>query len=93
MECVGCLLGPPDLAFSPGWVQDQKHTREFQRRQAYVGKGEWVIAEDRKGEPTAAVRLDEKGRPKLEMGKMQGLHVDVDIDTKPGVKARYKWEW
>ncbi len=93
MVSAGCVLGPPDRAFTKEWLQDQRHTRELERRRAYIGTGEWVIAEGVDGESRAAVKLDERGRPKLHVGGLEGLNIDVDLGSKPGAKAGYKWEW
>ena len=74
-------------AFSDQWAKEQRHVEEQSRR---AKKNAWVVAgtEDK---PKASIYMDEKGRPKLRLGKDAGVSADVDIDSdNVGGEVRYK---
>lgn len=74
-------------AFSDEWAEERKHVKE----QSQASKKEaWVVAgtEDK---PKASVYLDEKGRPKLRLGRDGRVSADIDIDSdSAGGELRYK---
>ena len=56
-------------------------------------KDELVLVGE-EGGARAAVELDEKGRPKLNVGKKRGFSADIDIDRdEADVTFKYELEW
>lgn len=78
--------------FTDDWRYYQKRSLETEKRQRRLKEG--TVLFEREGKARAAVILDEKGKPRLNIGKNKGLSADIDIDTnKADVLLKYKIEW
>ena len=86
-----CLTGPaPERPFSEGWAFDQDWAAERRALKEKTQKDELVLL-GKEGGVRAAVRTDEKGRPRFNVGKQGGLSADVDIDSDEAeVELKYK---
>ena len=57
-------------------------------------KGDELVLVGREGGMRAAVRMDEKGKPRLNVGKWSGLSADIDIDPDDAkILLKYKLGW
>ena len=78
--------------FTDDWRYYQKQALQVEERQRRLKED--VVLFGQKDKARAAVTLDEKGKPQLNIGKNRGLSADIDIDTnKADVLLKYKIEW
>jgi hypothetical protein len=90
----GCLsTAQRDRAFSNDWAHQVRSENEFKARKARIGGDELVLVGKNRG-PRAAVEVDDKGRPRLNVGKKTGLSADLDLNEgEPEAKVKYKLKW
>jgi len=82
-----------DRAFTDEWVIRNERLGAFEERKARLAEDELVLV-GKKDSMRAAVEMDEKGRPRLNVGKDRGVSADVNVDTDSAdVKLKYKWRW
>jgi len=89
-----CLHTPEyDRAFTRDWAHSENKEREFQdRKERIAGKGGPLLG--KKDGNRADIEMDEKGRPKLNLGKKRGLSADVDMHGgEPEVEVKYGFSW
>lgn len=93
MITFGCATTlPREQPFSKEWAGAQRHNRAVQERAAKYSS-EWVLWGEG-GKNRAAVVVDEKGKPRLNVGRAQGLSADIDIDEdEAGFMLKYKGGW
>ena len=98
LACVGfglvaasCITGPaPERPFSEGWAFDFDREAERRAVKEKTQKDELVLL-GKEGGVRAALRADEKGRPRFNVGKQGGFSADVDIDSDEAeVELKYK---
>jgi hypothetical protein len=90
----GCVHSPHSARpFTEEWVRDQDRVAAFERRKARL-KGDEIVLVGNKEGARAAVQMDDKGRPRLNVGKRRGLSADLDLDPEEAeVEVKYKWGW
>ena len=91
---AGCLHTPQyDRAFTQDWAHCVDKEREMQSRKDHIaGKKRALVGKD--DGARAAIEMDEKGRPKLNVGKKSGLSADVDMHgLEPDVTVKYGFRW
>lgn len=85
--------GRVPTAFTDEWTQQNRKQAAFEERQARIKSDELVLVGN-KDKARAAVRVDEKGKPRINIGKRKGLSADVDVGSdEADVKLKYKFEW
>ena len=91
---ISCVSGKGyDRAFSNDWVHQHRHDAEFRARKERMQQGEIVIAGKSKN-TQAAIRMDDKGRPRFNLGRKRGISADLDLHHgEPDVKVKYKIRW
>ncbi len=92
---AGCLHGGQrDRAFTHDWADQISKESEVEARKAYIrGDGDLVLV-DREGVLRTTVVTDDRGRPRVKVGKETGWSGDLDIsDGGPDVKVKYKIKW
>jgi len=78
--------------FTKDWTYHQERRSEMERREQRQAD-ELVLIGEKEG-ARAAVELDEKGKPKLNVGRKRGFSADIDVDTdEADVMFKYEWEW
>ena len=95
MLSLGCLHGGQrDRAFTPDWAHQCAKEAELEARKAYIrGRGNMVLV-DREGALKTTLVTDEEGRPRLRIGKEDGLGGHVRFrGGSPDVRVRYKIGW
>ncbi len=91
---AGCVTGDGrEKPFSPRWTDQTKDEWAFERRKARL-KGDEGIGLGGKGKDSkAAVKMDEKGKPRLNIGGDTGLSADLNYSGGPEAKVKYKVKW
>lgn len=91
---TGCLRNPNhERPFTREWTRQTASERDFDARKARL-KGDELVLLGKEGGTRAAVEMDEKGKPRLNVGKKSGLSADLRVsDDKSRVKLKYKLKW
>lgn len=95
---AGLLLGacatadPGARPFSEGWHDQIKSERAHEQRMQRL-RGKKAVLAGQEGASRAAVVMDEKGRPRLNVGKEDGLSADVNYSHGPEGRLKYKVDW
>jgi hypothetical protein len=83
-----CVRGDEtSRAFSPEWVDEVTRPQP----QKLDPKGIPLTGGDNPNGPR--IKMDEKGKPRLTIGKDIGVSADLDIDEEPGIKLKFKRKW
>ncbi len=80
-----CATQPrTETPFSERWMREQRATQELERRREFI-----------QGDQTAdsVLRVDERGRPRLGVGGLDGLSADIDYDHGTSASVKYRWRW
>lgn len=90
----GCLRDPAvERAFSKKWAHQMRSEKEHAARKARL-KGEGIKLFGKQGAAKAAVKMDEEGKPRLNVGKGGKISADLDVrHGKPDVEVKYKLKW
>ena len=92
---VACVNDPGrEKVFSDAWTYHMNRADEIAARKQRLRGDEELILMGKEGKSRTAVYLDEKGRPRLNVGRKKGLSADLDLDTDEAeVKVKYKCGW
>ncbi|NUM53559.1 MAG: hypothetical protein HUU46_07950 [Candidatus Hydrogenedentes bacterium] len=79
--------------FSKAWAGEVRHNEELRQRIERMKQGELVLF-GRSGASRAAIVMDDRGKAKLNVGKLDGLSMDVKLDTdEASFLLKYKHGW
>lgn len=82
---LGCATQPRSSSpFSESWLRQQQATSEMERRREFIRGGETE---------GSALRVDERGRPRLGVGNLDGLSAEIDYDRGTSAAVKYNWRW
>lgn len=91
---LGCVSpGDRDRPFSDAWAAQQRSEREFQERRKRIRGEEGITLFGDPSRKRAAVRMDERGNPKLDIGGDTGLSVDLNYGGRTEAQVKYKLQW
>ncbi|MBP8128507.1 MAG: hypothetical protein KA184_02930 [Candidatus Hydrogenedentes bacterium] len=91
---AACATGPDSpQPFTQDWRRGQVRERAFQQRLERLRGGDEVVLMGEEGKSRAAVYMDEKGRPRLNIGRETGLSADLDYEEGPEATVKYKVKW
>jgi hypothetical protein len=79
--------------FHEEWAQRERSQREFDERKARLRGDQEIVLMGGSQSGRAAVYMDEKGRPRLNVGRKTGLSADLDYDGGPEAEVKYKKRW
>jgi len=81
------------VPFSEDWTHHERGERAFNERRQRIGVGREAVLAGEEGQTRAAVVVDERGRPNLNLGRAEGLSADVQIGSGTGAFLKYKRGW
>lgn len=82
-----------DKPFTQAWADHFYHQQEVQERVDRMKAGEIVLV-GQSGGGRAAIQMDDRGKAKLNVGKLDGLSVDIRMGAdKADFLVKYKWDW
>jgi hypothetical protein len=90
---MGCAHNPsPAAVFSDRWSRDTEAVVAEDKHQEPEGE---IVLGGKDGKEQVAVRLDEEGKPRLQLGpKDSRMRLDLRVKHgAPAVKLRYKVKW
>lgn len=91
---AACATNPATpTPFTRDWHEDVQGDRAFQKRLERLRGDDEVVLAGEEGKARAAVYMDEKGRPRLNVGQQTGLSADLDYDDGPEATLKYKVKW
>lgn len=91
---LGCVsVADRDRPFTDAWAAQQRSNRAFEERQKRIRGDEGIPLFGCSPRKKAALRMDERGNPKLDIGGDTGLSVDLNYGSRTEAQIKYKLEW
>jgi len=91
---AGCVTSDGrERPFTDGWSTQVRSEQNFQRRKERLRGDEEIVLMGDSDKARAAVVMDERGRPRLNVGRKTGWSADLDYDEGPEARLKYKLKW
>ncbi len=91
---IGCATtDSTPRPFSENWADVYDSEQTLQRRREYIKGDDPIILYGRKDGTRAAIVPDERGRPRLDIGKERGFSADFKYRSGVRGRVKYKYKW